>query len=156
MAMMKPSNNNSPGGNQTETDEDAASCKKLRCDISALKLKETAATSAASNSSKILGDASEEVISSKSKCIRDLRKQIPEQLKVISNGKALQGKADRLQAEVKGFVVEKSLWMKEKKSVSKSNQSPEKKLVPPTNDSRVCPAPAENGQTSFRWETCWS
>jgi hypothetical protein len=180
MAMMKPSDDNSPGGNWTETNEDkdeepqddgwpngshsrsainvdlqqqskdeqkkrrvraeragaglktklqtskaapahlkatcAVTCKKLRGDISALKLKETAAVTATSSSSKILGDASKEVVSSKSKCIQDLPKQISEQLKVISDGKALQGKADLLQAKVKGLIVEKSLWMKEKKA----------------------------------------
>jgi hypothetical protein len=190
--MMKPSNNNSPGGNQTETDEDTdeelqddvrpngssysrsainvdlqqkltderkkrfraerataglktkletseaarvrlkatreASNKKLRGDISVLKLKESAAVTAASNSSRILGHASKEAISSKSKCIRDLRKQILEQVKVISTVKALQAKIDRLQAEVQGLNVEKSLWTKEKKNISKSNQSLEKKL----------------------------
>jgi hypothetical protein len=189
--MMKPSNNNSPGGNQTETDEDTdeerqddgwpngshprsainvdlkqqlteerkkrvraeraaaelktklqtsevararleatrvASCKKLRGEISLLKLKETAAVTAASTSSKILDDASKEVIVSKSKCIRDLRKQVAEQLKTISNGKALQAKVDRLKAELEAFVKEKSAWTKEKKRVSKSNLSLEKKL----------------------------
>jgi hypothetical protein len=190
-AMMKPSNNNSPGGNQTETDEDtdeerqddgwpngshprsainvdlkqqltderkkrvraeraaaglktklqtsevararleatrAASCKKLRGEISLLKLKETAAVTAASTSSKILDDASKEVIVSKSKCIRDLRKQVAEQLKTISNGKALQGKVDRLKAELEAIVKEKSAWTKEKNRVSKSNLSLEKML----------------------------
>jgi hypothetical protein len=191
-AMMKPSNNNSPGGNQTETDEDTdeerqddgwpngshprsainvdlkqqltderkkrvraeraaaglktklqtsevararleatrvASCKKLRGEISPLKLKETAAVTAASTSSKILDHASKEVISSKSECIRDLRKQIAEQLKMISNGKALQqGKVDRLKAKLEAFVKEKSAWTKEKKRVSKSNLSLEKNL----------------------------
>jgi hypothetical protein len=93
-----------------------------------LKLKETAAVTAASTSSKILDDASEEVIISKSKCIRDLRKQVAEQLKAISNGKALQGKVDRLKAELEAFLKEKSAWTKEKKRVSKSNLSLEKKL----------------------------
>jgi hypothetical protein len=183
--MVKPSNNNSLGGNQPGTDEDTdeepqddgstngsshalsainvnlqqqltderkkrvraeraiaklktklekseatrVACGiKLRGEISGLKLKETAAVTAASTSSKILGDASKEVISTKSECIRDLRKQISEQLKAISDGKALQGKVDRLKAEVEGFVVEKTLWTKEKKSITKSNESLEKKL----------------------------
>jgi hypothetical protein len=105
-----------------------ASCKKLRGEISLLKLKETAAVIAASNSWKILDDASEEVIISKSKCIRDLRKQVAEQLETIANGKALQGKVDRLKAELEAFVKEKSAWTKEKKRVSKSNLSLEKTL----------------------------
>jgi hypothetical protein len=183
--MMKLSDDNSPGGNQTETDEDTdeerqddgwpngshprsainvdlkqqltderkkrvraerataglktklqtsevararleatrvASCKKLRGEISPLKLKETAAVAAASTSSKNLDDASKEVIVSKSKCIPDLRKQVAEQLNTISNGKALQGKVDRLKAELEALVKEKSAWTKEKKRVSKSNQ----------------------------------
>jgi hypothetical protein len=58
----------------------------------------------------------------------DLCKQVAEQLKTISNGKALQGKVDRLKAELEAFLKEKSAWTKEKKRVSKSNPSFEKKL----------------------------
>jgi hypothetical protein len=54
--------------------------------------------------------------------------QVAEQLKTISNGEALQGKVDRLKAELEAFVKEKSAWTKEKKRVSKSNLSLEKKL----------------------------
>jgi hypothetical protein len=97
--------------------------KKHKGEISASKIKEKAALDAASTSSKLVDVATKEVIGTKAKKIIDMRKQINDLQKEIKNGKTLQGKADRLKAEVDALVDERAAWKAEKKTLSSSNKS---------------------------------
>ena len=94
--------------------------KKLRAEVSALKVKEETGTAAAASTlSRTLDDASKTAIRTKVCLVRDLQKTSAEQRQVIKNGKALEAKAAKLKAEALDLAMEKSEWTKDKKTMSK-------------------------------------
>jgi hypothetical protein len=68
----------------------AAGKKKYKGEIGGLKIKEKAALDAASTSSKLVDDTTEEVIGMKARKLVDMRKQITDLLKELLNGKTFE------------------------------------------------------------------
>jgi hypothetical protein len=71
-----------------------AANKKHKGEIDGLKIQEKASLRAASTSSKLVGDASRELIGSKADKIREMRKQISDLSKDVKDSNALQTKVE--------------------------------------------------------------
>jgi hypothetical protein len=97
-----------------------AASKKHKGEIGGLKIKEKFAISTASTSSKLVADATKEVIGSKAETIRDLRKTVLELNKQIKDGKTVQAKTEKLRAEFDILSQEKSFWRDEKRRLTRS------------------------------------
>jgi hypothetical protein len=85
-----------------------AAIKRLKGHIAGLKIREKSALEAASTSSKIVDDATKEVIGNKAGCIRDLRKEIVSLQKQIRDGSGLERQVSRLNSDIIALVKEKS------------------------------------------------
>jgi hypothetical protein len=102
-------------------------CKKLKGEIAGLKIKEKLARDAKLTSSKIVDDARKQIFGSKANCIRDLRKEVSDLQKQVKDTKALEGKVDRLKADILRLVQEKNAWVTTRSSISKEVNSLKKK-----------------------------
>ena len=105
-----------------------AQCKKLKADISVLQLKGTSALNVASTSSKIVDEATKEVIRDKSDFIRKLQRQAVELQGVINNGKVVKENFDLLKVEQKALKKKVTKLDKENKKLSKSNDALSKQV----------------------------
>jgi hypothetical protein len=105
-----------------------AASRKHKGEIDGLKIKEKFAIFAASTSSKLVADATKEVIGSKAETIRDLRKTILELNKQIKEGKVSQAKTDKIRVEFDILSQEKSFWRDEKRRLTRSCKTLQKQV----------------------------
>jgi hypothetical protein len=98
-------------------------CLKLKGQIAGLKIKERLAKGAKLTSSKIVDHAKKQIIGSNASCIRDMRKEIYDLQKQVKETKALQGKVNRLKADIFRLVQEKNALVTTHSSISKEVNS---------------------------------
>jgi hypothetical protein len=98
-------------------------CMKLKGKIAELKIKERLAKGAKLTSFKIVDDVKKQIIGSNANCIQELRKEIYDLQKQVKETKALEGKVDRLKADILRLVQEKNTWVTTHSSISKEVNS---------------------------------
>jgi vacuolar-type H+-ATPase subunit H len=114
-----------------------AAIKRLKGQITGLKIKEKLALEAASTSSKIVDDATKEAIGTKADCIRDTRKAILDLKKQVRDSKGLERQVSRLNSDIVALVKEKSEWKSLHQNLTKEVKLLNKKVNDQTDDKYV-------------------
>jgi hypothetical protein len=94
-----------------------AASKKHKGEIEGLKIKEKSALDAASTSSKLVDDATKEVLGSKAEKIREMRKQISDLTTEAKDGRTLRLKFHRLKSDIEILNKEKSALFQDNSSL---------------------------------------